>query len=191
MPPGTLARPRRCSSAPFPGAVYSSCKWPARRAARCSWALSSARRQSHACGCSNQIIDSATTLCVPTGQKYTLSGDANLDGAVNTIDFNMLASHFNGTTGLWSDGDFNFDGTSNALDFNALAINFGTGGGGAANRLWFQGDFNYDGRVNTLDFTALASNYNLALASPAIGSMVPEPFVPLLSSLLLMKRRRR
>ena len=88
-------------------------------------------------------------------------------------------------------GDANLDLRVNALDFNALAINFGTGGGGAANRLWFQGDFNYDGKVNTLDFTALASNYNLALASPAIGSLVPEPFVPLLSSLLLMKRRRR
>jgi hypothetical protein len=57
--------------------------------------------------------------------KYTLSGDANLDGAVNTVDFNMLAARFNGATGLWSDGDFNFDGVSNALDFNAVATNFG------------------------------------------------------------------
>jgi hypothetical protein len=55
----------------------------------------------------------------------TFTGDANLDGAVNTADFTRLAGRFNTATQLWSDGDFNYDGTVNALDFNMLATNFG------------------------------------------------------------------
>jgi autotransporter-associated beta strand protein len=56
--------------------------------------------------------------------RYTLSGDANLDGLVNAIDFNALATNFGaaGTT-LWTQGDFNFDGQINSLDFNSLASN--------------------------------------------------------------------
>ena len=57
--------------------------------------------------------------------RYTYSGDANLDGAVDTTDFARMAAHFGSTTTLWSDGDFNYDGVVNALDFNALATNFG------------------------------------------------------------------
>ena len=56
--------------------------------------------------------------------KYTLYGDANLDGVVNTSDFMLLTSHF-GTANVWDNGDFNYDGVVNALDFNALAKNFG------------------------------------------------------------------
>jgi hypothetical protein len=58
---------------------------------------------------------------------YAYLGDANLDGVVNALDFNALASNFGGASGnLWSQGDFNYDGTVNALDFNALATMFGT-----------------------------------------------------------------
>src|SRR5205823_2432081 len=57
--------------------------------------------------------------------RYTLSGDSNLDGAVNTADFTALAASFNGS-GEWVQGDYNFDGVVNALDFNAIATNFGT-----------------------------------------------------------------
>ena len=58
--------------------------------------------------------------------RYTLYGDSNLDGAVNTADFNQLAANFNGSSKFWFDGDYNFDGTVNALDFNMLASNFGS-----------------------------------------------------------------
>jgi hypothetical protein len=69
----------------------------------------------------------------PTKTSYTLSNyfthriaDANDDAQVNTLDFNMLASHFNQQTGAtWASGDFNADGKVNALDFNTLATNFG------------------------------------------------------------------
>jgi autotransporter-associated beta strand protein len=57
--------------------------------------------------------------------RYTLPGDANLDGAVNTTDFTLLAQQFNSAGAFWNQGDFNYSGNVNALDFNALATNFG------------------------------------------------------------------
>jgi hypothetical protein len=67
-----------------------------------------------------QSLDSSSLII-----GYALSGDANLDGNINTPDFNMLATNFNASTQLWTSGDFNFDGKVNALDFNAIATNFG------------------------------------------------------------------
>jgi hypothetical protein len=68
-----------------------------------------------------QSVDQTAVLL-----RYDYTGDANLDGVVDTSDFTRLANHFNSTTTtLWSDGDFNYDGVVNALDFNALATNFG------------------------------------------------------------------
>jgi autotransporter-associated beta strand protein len=57
--------------------------------------------------------------------RYTLPGDADLNGIVNTSDFMTLASNFAAATPFWAEGDFNNDGVVNALDFNALASNFG------------------------------------------------------------------
>jgi Na+/phosphate symporter len=56
---------------------------------------------------------------------YSYYGDANLDGTVNALDFNALASHFGSVNAsVWTQGDFNYDGVVNSLDFDALAINF-------------------------------------------------------------------
>ena len=55
------------------------------------------------------------------------NGDANLDGVVNLIDFNLLAAHFNQQVEGWAFADFNLDGTVNLLDFNLLAANFNQG----------------------------------------------------------------
>src|SRR2546430_1366055 len=88
-------------------------------------------------------------------------------------------------------GDANIDGKVNALDFNVLASNFGAGGGGGANKRWFQGDFNYDGTVNTADFNALAINFNIfPLTSPPLGTVVPQPAWPAGAFVLLAPRRR-
>ena len=57
--------------------------------------------------------------------RYTYAGDANLDGVVNSGDFNAVASNFNATGKFWTDGDSNYDGVVNSLDFNAVATNFG------------------------------------------------------------------
>jgi hypothetical protein len=61
---------------------------------------------------------------------YTRWGDANVDGAVNLIDFNALAEHFGSADGFWSEGDFNYDGQVNLQDFNRLAANFGLSAAG-------------------------------------------------------------
>ncbi len=65
-------------------------------------------------------IDSTTVL-----MRYTVLGDANLDGTVNALDFNAVATNFGSSTNReWSQGDFNYDGKTNTLDFMALATNF-------------------------------------------------------------------
>jgi hypothetical protein len=57
--------------------------------------------------------------------KYTLLGDANLDGKVNGADFTIVANHFsNSVTAGWDRGDFNYDGEVNGADFLLLAANF-------------------------------------------------------------------
>jgi autotransporter-associated beta strand protein len=59
--------------------------------------------------------------------RFTLLGDANLDGKVNGADFAILAANFNKAVNGWDQGDFNFDGKVNGADFAALAQNFNTG----------------------------------------------------------------
>jgi len=56
---------------------------------------------------------------------YTLLGDANLDGKVNGIDFNLMATNYNqAVTNGWDEGDFNYDGKVNGIDFNLMSANF-------------------------------------------------------------------
>ena len=102
--------------------------------------------------------------------KYTLLGDANLDGTVNALDFNALANNY-GTGGkTWADGDFNYsaDGTVDSNDFALLAANFNN--------------------------NVAASGADVPDAAPmALGSVVPEPTslsLIALSSLALKRRRR-
>jgi prepilin-type processing-associated H-X9-DG protein/prepilin-type N-terminal cleavage/methylation domain-containing protein len=53
---------------------------------------------------------------------FTLLGDANLDGTVNSEDFTPFSQNL-GTTGAWDDGDFNYDETVNSEDFTLFAHN--------------------------------------------------------------------
>ena len=57
--------------------------------------------------------------------KYTLFGDADFNGTVETIDFNLLATNFGQSGKHWFDGDFDYSGTVDTIDFNLLAANFG------------------------------------------------------------------
>ena len=57
--------------------------------------------------------------------KYTLYGDTNLDGTVNSVDFGTMAANFGKSGKAWDEGDFNYDGTVNSVDFGLLAGNFG------------------------------------------------------------------
>ena len=56
--------------------------------------------------------------------RYTYYGDTNLDGKVNALDFNALATNFGKTSEFWINGDFNYDGVVNTQDFALLAGNF-------------------------------------------------------------------
>ncbi|MEM8496095.1 MAG: choice-of-anchor tandem repeat NxxGxxAF-containing protein [Planctomycetota bacterium] len=59
--------------------------------------------------------------------SLTLPGDANADGVVDLLDFDVLAQNFGSRTGNGSaEGDFNLDGTVDLLDFDILARNFGS-----------------------------------------------------------------
>ena len=75
--------------------------------------------------------DLATGLASGTIEiKYTLLGDADLNGIVNGIDFGILAANFNkGITG-WDEGDFDYNNIVNGLDFGDLAANFNKGAAG-------------------------------------------------------------
>jgi hypothetical protein len=57
--------------------------------------------------------------------KYTLLGDANLDGVVNAEDFTLFSQHMGQSGMMWDEGDFNYDGTVNAEDFTLISNNFG------------------------------------------------------------------
>jgi T5SS/PEP-CTERM-associated repeat protein len=67
-----------------------------------------------------QSVDNTSVLV-----RYTLRGDANLDGVVNALDFNALSTNFGSSGKRWSQGDYNYDGAVDTSDFAFMAANFG------------------------------------------------------------------
>jgi hypothetical protein len=112
--------------------------------------------------------------------KYTLLGDANLDGNVNGSDFSILAANFGLGVTNWDQGNFLYGSSVNGSDFSALATNFG------------QGDSNAS--VTPADIAALdafaAAN---GLPTPTIAA-VPEPatlgILALGTAATLLRRKR-
>jgi autotransporter-associated beta strand protein len=66
--------------------------------------------------------------------RYTLKGDATLDGKVDFNDLVTLAQNYNTVDGAraWFDGDFTYDGNTDFNDLVLLAQNYNTGLPGAA-----------------------------------------------------------
>jgi autotransporter-associated beta strand protein len=65
---------------------------------------------------------------LPSGEieiMYTLLGDANLDGTVNSEDFSPFSHNLGQSGMMWDDGDFNYDGTVNSEDFSPFSHNLG------------------------------------------------------------------
>ncbi len=115
--------------------------------------------------------------------KYTLLGDANLDGTVNGSDFSILAANFGLGNTNWDQGNFLYGSSVNGSDFSALAANFG------------QGDSGADAVVTPADIAALDS-FAIANGLPLpTFAAVPEPASAALllvaASGLFLPRRRR
>jgi autotransporter-associated beta strand protein len=65
---------------------------------------------------------------LPSGEieiMFTLLGDANLDGTVNSEDFSQFSHNLGQSGMMWDDGDFNYDGTVNSEDFALFSTNLG------------------------------------------------------------------
>jgi hypothetical protein len=63
--------------------------------------------------------------------KYTLYGDANLDGVVSGDDFTILVGNLGKSVTAWDQGDFNYDGVVSGDDFTLLVGNLGKAANGA------------------------------------------------------------
>jgi hypothetical protein len=59
--------------------------------------------------------------------RFTLNGDANLDGSVGFADLVAVAQHYGTSDGsaTWSTGDLNYDGNVGFADLVAVAQNYG------------------------------------------------------------------
>jgi autotransporter-associated beta strand protein len=84
-------------------------------------------------------VDGSTVVA-----RFTISGDANLDGTVDFSDLVRLAQNYGATFG---------DGTPS---------------------WWTHGDFNYDGKVDFGDLVKLAQSYGAALPTEPIAGATPE-----------------
>ncbi len=115
-----------------------------------------------------QTVDGSSVLI-----RYTIVGDADLNGSVNFDDLLRLAQNYGSANGAWSKGDSNYSGTVDFDDLLALAQRYGT-------TLLESGEMVTGSRA---DF---ASDWYLA------RSMVPEPVAAgSLMALAAIGRRRR
>ena len=111
--------------------------------------------------------------------KYTLYGDANLDGVVNGEDFTIMASNLGKQVSGWDRGDFNYDGTVNGEDFTLLTANLGRQTNGANVAL-------PAADLAAIDAFAAANGLMADVPEPASASLLALSAVSLLS-----KRKRR
>lgn len=102
------------------GAGINSAVIPTVTAARMALGFAEAGSLSLSGSFWGQSVDPTTVVVA-----YTFAGDANLDRAVDSQDFNAFLAGYGSPTIEWTRGDFNYDGVVNTIDFNYLAGNFG------------------------------------------------------------------
>lgn len=66
-----------------------------------------------------QAVDGTCVLV-----RFTLAGDADLNGTVNFFDLTALSAGY-GVAGSWTTGDSNYDGQVNFFDLTALSASYG------------------------------------------------------------------
>jgi autotransporter-associated beta strand protein len=119
----------------------------------------------------SQLIDDAAVLI-----RYTLLGDATLDGKVDFADLVQLAQYYNITDGqrTWYTGDFTYDGKTDFADLVKLAQN-------------------YNGALAAAAAAIPGAHADLASDLAAAFTTVPEPscgLVVLCGASLLVRRRK-
>jgi hypothetical protein len=110
--------------------------------------------------------------------RYTLLGDADLDGAVTGSDFTILASNLGKGVSRWDQGDFDYDGSVTGSDFTDLVGNLGKSASGAAVQL------------PASDYVAI----DAFAAANGLMSDVPEPgsaSLLVIAGMGVLSRRRR
>ena len=70
-----------------------------------------------------QTVDATTVL-----MKYTLAGDANLDGKIDGDDYFKIDAGIAGHLTGYANGDFNYDGVINADDYFIIDSHFNKNG---------------------------------------------------------------
>lgn len=71
--------------------------------------------------------------------RYTINGDANLDGAVGFADLVAVNQHYGQSGKIWRDGDFNFDGSVGFPDLVAVNQNYNTSLSSGGNQMMATG----------------------------------------------------
>jgi fibronectin-binding autotransporter adhesin len=102
--------------------------------------------------------------------RYTLLGDANLDGTVNLADFLALRRSFGTTSSAnWDQGDFDYDGKVDLNDFLILRAHFGQSLPGSIMPLASQ--------VSSLTSSVPPPASPLVVPEPSTGTLLMVAFV--------------
>lgn len=104
--------------------------------------------------------------------KYTVPGDANLDGVVDFSDLVILARNYGRKTAHWDQGDFNYDGSVGFDDLVTLARH-------------------YSQKLTPADLASFDPSFRSEVLAAFVT--VPEPasvVVPICGVLVAMRRRR-